>query len=144
MAGRAKQLPLELINACSNLFQSHIKAIVEGKNPHVTFPFKGIKLPRDTKEHCPFTDLEEVRNSVTIQFLGTPHGNITAHLFNDGTLKTSTMMHQENNRRREQEAGLLVEENKFPHLNQTPLRTQAYNRKMARIEMHGTTQPGVS
>ncbi|EFE37875.1 hypothetical protein TRV_07466 [Trichophyton verrucosum HKI 0517] len=133
MASKALKYTTELFNGCSPTYKRLLTMTAEGNNPHVTFPFKGIKLPRGTKEHCPFTDLEEVRNSVTIQFLGTPYGNITAHLFNDGTIKTSTMMHQENNRRREHEARLLAEENKFPHLNQTPLRTQAYNRKMAKI-----------
>ncbi|EFR05428.1 hypothetical protein MGYG_08440 [Nannizzia gypsea CBS 118893] len=133
MAARTKKISIEVFNACSNIFQGHIRMIMEGKNPHVPFTFKSIQVPRGTKEHCPFTDLEEVRNSITLKFLGTPYGNITAHLFNDGTIKTSTMMHEENNRRREQEAMLLAEEKKFPQLNQTPSRTEAYNRKIAKI-----------
>ncbi|QSS57724.1 hypothetical protein I7I53_11999 [Histoplasma capsulatum var. duboisii H88] len=43
-------------------------------------------------------------------------------------------MHQENNRRRTEDARLIGEESKFPALNQTPARKEAEARKMARIQ----------
>ncbi|KAM5431750.1 hypothetical protein MferCBS31731_007755 [Microsporum ferrugineum] len=123
----------ELLTTTSALFRNLIIATAEGKNPNVTFPFAEIKLPRGTHPHPPNTDLEEVRNSVTLKFIGAPGGAIVAHLFNDGTIKTSVTMHAENNQRREEQTRLLAEESKFPSLNQTALRNEAYMRKMARI-----------
>ncbi|KAK2809540.1 hypothetical protein FQN50_003808 [Emmonsiellopsis sp. PD_5] len=91
-------------------------------------------LYRGTLPHPPNTDRQEVRNSITIQFNGGPEGPIVAHLFNDGTIKTSMEMHAENNRRRAEDARLTAEESKFPELNQTAARMQADAKKMARIQ----------
>lgn len=90
-------------------------------------------LFRGTSPHPPHTDIHEVRNSITIQFNGVPGGSIVAHLFNDGTIKTSSEMHQELNQRREQDQRLAAEENKFPALGQTDNRRQAHARMEARI-----------
>ena len=57
-----------------------------------------------------------------------------AHLFSDGTIKTSAEMHAENNRRREEDQRLKMEEDRFPKLGQTAARRQAMARMMARIE----------
>lgn len=67
-----------------------------------------------TFPHPPNTDRWEVRNSITLQFNGTGNGPIVAHLFNDGTIKTSAEMHQENNERRARGERLAAEEGKFP------------------------------
>lgn len=42
-------------------------------------------------------------------------------------------MHDENNRRAAEEASLIIEENKFPTLQQTAARKQAETRMMSRI-----------
>jgi hypothetical protein len=84
--------------------------------------------------HPPNTDRQEVRNSITLQFNGSPEGPTVAHLFSDGSIKTSAEMHLENNQRRNEDARLTAEEKKFPSLNQTVARQQAETRKMTRIQ----------
>jgi hypothetical protein len=59
---------------------------------------------------------------------------MVAHLFNDGTIRSSTQMHEEINQRRAQDERLTVEENKFPQLQQTTRRRQAEARMMTRIQ----------
>ncbi|WEW58673.1 hypothetical protein PRK78_004141 [Emydomyces testavorans] len=114
-------------------FRNLIYQIAAGTNPHVQFPFQEVKVIRGTRPHPPNTDHQEVRNSITLQFNGAPGGPIVAHLFNDGTIKTSREMHDENNRRAAEEARLITEENKFPALQQTAARKQAETRMMSRI-----------
>ncbi|KLJ11664.1 hypothetical protein EMPG_09663 [Blastomyces silverae] len=106
----------------------------EGKNPHVQFSFQEMKIIRGTHPHPPNTDIQEVRNSITVQFNGAPGGALVAHLFNDGTIKASAEMHAENNRRRAEAEQLLAEESKFSWLQQTTTRKQAHARMMARIQ----------
>ena len=89
---------------------------------------------RGTFPHPPNTDRREVRNSITIQFNGAPRGPIVAHLFNDGTIKSSEQMHQENNQRRAEDERLTAAESNFPALQQTAARRLAERRMMARIE----------
>lgn len=84
-------------------------------------------------EHPPNTDRTEVRNSLTVEFLGTPDGSYLVHLFNDGTIKTREQMHAENNQRTATERRLAAEESQFPELGQTPVRVQAQARMLARI-----------
>ncbi|PGH36284.1 hypothetical protein GX50_00789 [[Emmonsia] crescens] len=82
------------------MFRNLMLLTAEGNNPHVTFSF---------------TELKIIRSS---QFNGATGGPIVAHLFNDGTIKTPTAMHEENNRRKAEG---------------TTARKQAEARKMARI-----------
>ena len=91
-------------------------------------------LIRGTVPHPPKSDLEEVRNSLTLQFNGAPTGIVIAHIFNDGTIKTSTQMHKEINERSARDKRLTAEENKFPQLRQTTRRIEAKDRMMARIQ----------
>ncbi|KAL4793667.1 hypothetical protein BDV19DRAFT_390874 [Aspergillus venezuelensis] len=86
--------------------------IAERKNRHVTWSFREVHIIRGTREHPPNTDRTEVRNSLTINFTGVPNvldGEIIAHLFSDGIIKTSTQMHQETSQRRAEEARLAAE-----------------------------------
>lgn len=85
-------------------------------------------------EHPPNTDRLEVRNSLTVEFLGTAHGTILVHLFNDSTIKTRNQMHAENNQRVADDQLLAAEESRFPHLSQTAARRQAQARMIARIQ----------
>lgn len=59
---------------------------------------------------------------------------MVAHLFNDGTIRSSAQMHEEINRRRVEDGRLTAEENKFPQLQQTTRRRQAEARMMTRIQ----------
>ncbi|EEQ30225.1 hypothetical protein McanMca71_000515 [Microsporum canis] len=123
----------ELLIGVPLQFRNLIYQTAAGMNPYVKFPFHEIKLIRGTRPHPPHTDRQEVRNSITLQFNGAPEGPIVAHLFNDGTIKTSREMHDENNRRAAEETRLITEENKFPALQQTAARKQAEARMMSRI-----------
>lgn len=84
-------------------------------------------------EHPPNTDRTEVRNSLTVEFLGTPTGSLLVHLFNDGTIKTREQMYAENNERMALERRLVAAESRFPQLRQTPTRAQAHARMLLRI-----------
>ncbi|PYI34356.1 hypothetical protein BP00DRAFT_433765 [Aspergillus indologenus CBS 114.80] len=122
-----------VLGSTPRVFVEHIRRIAEGKNPNVSFDFTEVKVIRGTFPHPPHTDLQEVRNSITLQFNGAPGGPIVAHLFNDGTIKTSAEMHAENNRRREEETRLLAQESRFPELGQTAVRKEAERKMMAKI-----------
>ncbi|KAK2787078.1 hypothetical protein FQN51_003455, partial [Onygenales sp. PD_10] len=124
----------ELLTGVPLQFRNFIFQTAAGRNPNVQFPFREIKLIRGTHPHPPNTDRQEVRNSLTVQFNGAPGGPIVAHIFHDGTIKTSHEMHDENNRRAAEEARLIAEENKFPALQQTAARKQAETRMMSRIQ----------
>jgi len=93
-----------------------------------------IILSRGTVPHPPNTDRREVRHSITLQFNGAPGGPLVAHLFNDGTIKSSEQMHQEINGRRTEDERLTAAENEFPALQQTAARKQAETRMMTRIQ----------
>lgn len=90
--------------------------------------------PSGTLPHPPNTDRREVRDSITLQFNGTASGAVVAHLFSDGTIKTSFQMHAENNARRVEDARLTAAEAQFPTLHQTAARRQAEARMLARIQ----------
>ncbi|KAL2848821.1 hypothetical protein BJY01DRAFT_246197 [Aspergillus pseudoustus] len=118
----------ELLKSVSPRFRDLIIQIAEGKNPNIPFPFMEGTLP-----HPPHTDRRELRNALTVQFNGVAGGAVVAHLFTDGTIKTSTQMHTENQRRAKEER-LAAEESKFPELQQTVARKQAESRMMIRIQ----------
>ncbi|KXS94722.1 hypothetical protein AC579_9203 [Pseudocercospora musae] len=90
-------------------------------------------IGRGFVEHPSNTDRTEVRNSLTVELLGTPNGSYLAHLSNDGTIKTREQMHAENNQRIAVERRLATEEGQFPELGQTPVRVQAHARMLAQI-----------
>lgn len=98
-----------------------------------------IVIPSGTTPHPPNTDQQEVRDSITVQFngipkaTGDPKGGLVAHIFSDGSIKTSAQMHAENEQRKKEDLHLTTEEGKFPNLNQTVARKQAEATKMARI-----------
>ena len=79
-------------------------------------------------------DRMEIRDSITVEFVGTSSGTILVHLFNDGTIRTREQMHQESNQRAEEDRRLTAEENKFPSLNQTVARRQALATLLARVQ----------
>jgi hypothetical protein len=93
-----------------------------------------IILSRGTAPHPPNTDRREVRHSITLKFNGAPGGPLVAHLFNDGTIKSSEQMHQEINQMTAEDERLTAAENKFPALQQTAARRQAETRMMTRIQ----------
>ncbi|OJD10515.1 hypothetical protein AJ78_08498 [Emergomyces pasteurianus Ep9510] len=146
-AGRISNTTREPMKTASPLFRDLVPTNCRWKEPsflQITFHFTELKIIRGTLEHPPHTDLQEVRNSITVQFNGAPEGPIVAHLFNDGTIRTSVEMHQENNRRNAEDARLTAEESKFPALNQTVARKQAEARKMARIQAAKMNTSGAS
>lgn len=84
--------------------------------------------------HPPNTDRFEVRSSVTIEFRGTPKGQLLVHVFHDGTIKTREQMNAENNARVAEDSRLTSEESLFPSLAQTTARRQAYSRMLQRMQ----------
>lgn len=67
-------------------------------------------------EHPPNSDRFEVRNPITVEFLGTPQGTLLVHLFQDGTIKTREEMNAENNQRVAEDQRLSAEKISFPNL----------------------------
>ncbi|EER45322.1 predicted protein [Histoplasma capsulatum var. duboisii H88] len=76
---RIQSATAEVLIAVPLQFRNLIYQTAAGNNPHVQFPFQEIRLIRGTRPHPPHTDLEEVRNSITLQFNGAPEGPIVAH-----------------------------------------------------------------
>ncbi|KAF2813564.1 uncharacterized protein BDZ99DRAFT_557459 [Mytilinidion resinicola] len=122
-----------LLTQIPNAFRSQILEIAQGTNPHVRFSFNELKIIRGTRPHPPHTDREEVRSSITIQFNGAPGGALVAHLFSDGTITTSTRMHEIRAERLARQQQLEAEESKFPLLKQSDIRSAAHATYMATI-----------
>ncbi|KKZ61112.1 hypothetical protein EMCG_04257 [[Emmonsia] crescens] len=74
-----------LLKNNSVVFQGIINQIAEGKNPHGN----GAASTKHRSTRSSQFDYRSVQ--------WRPWGPIVAHLFNDGTIKTSTEMHEENN-----------------------------------------------
>ncbi|KAK3072465.1 hypothetical protein LTR53_006751 [Teratosphaeriaceae sp. CCFEE 6253] len=149
LAGRISSHTRTLLLSTPKHFTNLVAEAAAGNNPNadavsnceLIICLELIDDDSGAQPHHPFTDLEEVRISITVQFNGVPGGAVIAHLFNDGTIKTREQMHAEINRRRQVDQSLTEEESNFPALGHTALRKAAEERRLARIRSVRSNHP---
>ncbi|KAF2158787.1 hypothetical protein M409DRAFT_61374 [Zasmidium cellare ATCC 36951] len=96
--------------------------------------FMEFRLQDELVLQLPKSDPFEMRKSVSLELSGAANGSKVVHVFENGAIKSSKQLLEEETTRDGREKRLSAQENWYPHLDQTNIREKALSDMLEELE----------